>query len=457
MAPPKPFGGSLKSLRVLIVGGDRTLEDEFRTALAGVPDAHAVSYFATSDRQVLEIVRGRQPDLVVIEIDREVEGIAGLSKEIHELLPSVAIAAAFRPDRLEEHQSESATIIELLRARVREFLRRPLSATELRVVLDRLLSEAQGVTPAAAGRMASFVSNKGGVGKSTLAVNVACGLARRFPDDEVLLVDLSLQLGTCALMLDISPATTILDAVHERERLDETLLRHLTIRHASGLRLLAAPDDAVEAAEIDDEAVSRVLTMARRRFKYILVDTFPVLDSVVMAVLDLSDLAFVVAQTTAPSIAGLARFLPVLEGLGVSASRQRIVVNHNYKRFLGDLRLGDIAARLQRPPDYSLPYEKGVLISMNTGSPQILHATRWNRFGRAISDIVNDLVDGVDAAALARRATSGDRQEWSGADRRTGGDRRVRDLGRIQGDRRSGLDRRLRQGDRAAQAREVVQ
>jgi hypothetical protein len=138
-----------------------------------------------------------------------------------------------------------------------------------------------------------------------------------------------------------------------------------------------------------------------------------------MAVLDLSDLAFVVAQTTAPSVAGLAHFLPVLEGLGVSASRQRIVVNH-------------------------MPYEKGVLISMNTGSPRILHATRWNRFGRAISDIVDDLVDGFDAAALARRATSGDRQEGSGADRR------------IQGDRRSGLDRRLRQGDRAAQAREVV-
>ena len=76
---------------------------------------------------------------------------------------------------------------------------------------------------------ASFLSNKGGVGKSTLAVNVATALALKHPDD-VLLIDTSLQIGSCAMLLDIKPTTSIVDAVRERDRLDETLLRHLTLR-----------------------------------------------------------------------------------------------------------------------------------------------------------------------------------------------------------------------------------
>src|SRR5207237_6082693 len=129
--------------------------------------------------------------------------------------------------------------------------------------------------------VAAFLGNRGGVGKSALSVNVACGLARRYPD-EVLLVDTSLQVGTCAMLLDLKPTTSIVDAIRERDRLDKTLLRHLTLRHGSGLRLLAAPTDALEGSEVDDEAISRIINMARRSFEYVVIDTFPMLDSVLM-------------------------------------------------------------------------------------------------------------------------------------------------------------------------------
>lgn len=380
------------SLRVLIVGGDRSLEEEFRSALAGVPDRQGVLYFAETYREAVEAARRRQPNLVLIEIDRDVGEVAGLTKDLQELVPATAIAGAFRPDRLEQGRSESATIIELMRAQMRDFIRRPLSTTELRAVLDRLFSRLPGAGSAVQGRVATFLSNKGGVGKSVLSVNVACGLALRYPDD-VLLIDTSLQVGTCAFLLDLKPTTSIVDAIRERDRLDRTLLRHLTLRHASGLRLLAAPADALEAAEVDDEAIARILNLARHAFKYVIVDTFPMIDSVLMAILDLTEVAFVVVQGTAPAVAGIARLLPVLEGLGLPASRQRLVLNYNYKPFLGNLRPADIGDRLQRTLDYVVPYEKRVLVSMNTGSPQILHTNRWQRFGRTINRLIED-VDG---------------------------------------------------------------
>ena len=385
-----PRHDSDKTLRVLVVGGDPALEDECRSALAHIPDRKGTVHYADTYREALDAARRRPPNLILIDVDRDAAEIATLSKDLQALVPEAAIAGAFMPDRLEQGQSEGATLIELLRAQMRDFLRRPLSATELRAVIDRLFSRAPAADAVAQGRVAAFLSNKGGVGKSTLAVNVATGLALRHPD-QVLLIDTSLQIGTCGMLLDLKPTTSIVDAIRERDRLDKTLLRHLTLRHGSGLRLLAAPTDALEGSEVDDEAISRIINMARRSFEYVVIDTFPMLDSVLMTILDVTDIAFIVVQGMAPAVAGIARLLPVLEGLGVPASRQRLVLNYNYKPFLGNLQPSDIANRLQRTLDYVVPYEGRVLTSMNTGSPHILHARRWERFGRSVNHIIDDL------------------------------------------------------------------
>lgn len=388
-----------RNLRVLIVGSDRALEDEFRNALGGLPDRHAVIHFADSYQNAADAARRGQPAFVLLELDRAVHEVAGFARDLQELLPGAVIAAAFNQDSLERGHSESATLIELLRAQVRDFVRRPVSATELRAVLDRLFARQAAAPVNAHGRVASFISNKGGVGKSTLAVNVASGLALRYPD-EVLLIDTSLQVGTCAFMLDLKPVTSIIDAVRERDRLDRTLLRHLALRHDSGLRLLAAPPDALEAAEVDDEAITRIVNMARHSFKYVIVDTFPLLDSVLMTVLDVSDAAYVVMQGTAPAVAATARLLPTLEKLGVPAARQRLVLNYNYKPFAGNLRPGDIADRLQRTIDHVVPYESRVLVSMNTGSPQIFHARRWHGFTRAVNAVIDEISDPLSGGAV---------------------------------------------------------
>ena len=152
-----------------------------------------------------------------------------------------------------------------------------------------------------------------------------------------------------------------------------------------------------------------------------IIDTFPILDSVLMTILDVTDVALIVVQGTAPAIAGASRLLPVLDGLGLPAARQRIVLNYNYKSFLGDLKPGDIADRLDRTLEYVVPYEHRVLTSMNTGSPRILHSRRWERFGRVVNQMVGDLdVLPVDAdrngapvhAPVERSATKiGDRKE----------------------------------------------
>jgi pilus assembly protein CpaE len=295
----------------------------------------------------------------------------------------------YRTDRFDASDLESSFVIDSLRSGVQDFLRRPTSSTELRQLMDRLFAprRAGASTP---GAVISFISNKGGVGKSTLTVNTACLLAERYPG-EVLLVDASLQLGICALRLDLSPATSIIDAVRERERLDETLLRRLTVPHPRGLHLLAAPTDATEASEVDEEAMARILNLARRAYRYTLVDTFPLLDGTVMTILDLSDRVHIVMQGTAPNVIGMAKLLPVLRTLGLPVERQRLILNHNYKSFSGDLTPSDIEGRLGREISHVIPYHRKVLLSMNTGVPCIYHASRRFGFGLSLVEMVEEM------------------------------------------------------------------
>jgi pilus assembly protein CpaE len=119
----------------------------------------------------------------------------------------------------------------------------------------------------------------------------------------------------------------------------------------------------------------------------VIIDTGLTLDNVLMAILDGTDSAWVVTQGTVPAVGACARLLPTLEGLGLPASRTRVIVNAPQPSFSGELRPVDVADRLQRTVDHVVPYDRRVGVSMNTGIPPIVSAHRWQRLGRAITGI----------------------------------------------------------------------
>ncbi|MBN8732690.1 MAG: AAA family ATPase [Acidobacteria bacterium] len=400
------------TLQILLVGADPALPSELQAALSAVPNFRAVLHTATNFHEAIEIAMNRNPHLICVQMERDVRDLRAFAREVNQALPRTMVAALYRPDQWSTNELESSVIIDLLRSQVQDFLRRPLASTELRPLLDRLFRPRTAST-SAIGKVVSFVSNKGGVGKSTLAVNAACALAKRHPG-RVLLIDASLQLGVCAIMLDLAPQATLVDAVRERERIDESLLRRLTVSHECGLDLLAAPPDAVAAADVDDASLARVISLARRAYSYVVVDTFPVLDSAVISILDLSDSTYIVLQGIAGSFAGALKLLPVLEAINFPRERQRLVLNRNYARFAGHLDQRDMEERLGRAIDFTFPYRKGILAAANAGRPYILGATRWFGYGHAMAAMVSDIEDvaGMQVesesttAPLARKATA---------------------------------------------------
>lgn len=378
-------------IHVLLVGNDARIRDELEVALAGARSGEAVLHEAPDFRRGVEAARARRPDVVVAALGNDAGALRALAAELRAAAPDALVAAAYRTEDFASREQESAFLLEAIRGNVHDFLRRPVSSAELAQVMARVHgARAGGGGREARGQLCAFHSTKGGVGKSTLAVSTACVLAQRHPD-RVLLVDASLQLGVCAVALDLPRAGTVADAARERDRLDGTLLRQLAGLHPCGLRVLAAPEDAVDAAEIDAQTLARILTLAQRHFDFVIVDTFPMVDELMLTVIDLCDLVYLVNQGTVPDVIGGAHLLRVLARIGLPATRRRLVLNHNHPPVTGALTAADVEARLGVRLDHEIPYDKRVVTGLNLGEPWVLSAPPRRGFGRSVRAIAAEI------------------------------------------------------------------
>lgn len=378
-------------LEVLVVGSDPALEPEVAAALSAVTGRAAVRS-AADFRSGLGAVRSRRPDAVFAELGTSPEALRDFASGLRALAPG-ALLIAVRSGPAED--AEGPMLVEAVRVRIDGLLERPLSSRELQRIVPRLEEVLRGGL--GTGRIVAFHSTKGGVGKSTLSINTACALARNHPD-QVLLVDCSLQLGVCCAALDLQGGATLADAVREQDRLDATLLRQLAEPHSSGLRLLSAPRDAVDASDVTEDGLTRLLGIAREAFEFVVVDTLPVVDGFMLTVLDLADRVYLVNQGTVPDVIGAARLLAVLDELGIDEGRRRVVLNRNTPRFPGSLGAKEVATRLGCAVDFHVPYDKRVFTALNLGRPRILRSGRFG-WGRVVRAIAQDVESGADAEA----------------------------------------------------------
>ena len=372
---------------LLVISPDTSLKTEAEQALSGKRRHSIIVHEAHNLTLSVDLTRDLSPQFVIVDVANDLDQFKSYLHEIQAVSPQTIIAGVFHPSILDEENLDSI-FVEGMRAGAQDFLRRPISSKDLGQFLDRpypALLQAQSTVATTI----AFLSNKGGVGKSTLAVNVATRLAQKHPG-EVLLIDASLQMGVCAPMLNLRPETSLLDAIRERQRLDSTLIRQLATPHSSGLELLAAPPNAVSAIEIDDQLMTRVLNLARRTYRYLVIDTFPLFDRIVMSVLDTADLAYIVLDNVVPTVLSVKHLLELLDNLGHPEERRRILVNR-MTSVTGHPTRQDIQMTLDRPIDYVFPYDKQVLTAANLGQPFAMRRSRWSKLDKQLQAMVQEI------------------------------------------------------------------
>lgn len=180
--------------------------------------------------------------------------------------------------------------------------------------------------PAPGGRVVTVFSPKGGVGKTTMAVNLALALADR-GTRRVCLVDLDLAFGDVAITLQLFPSHTIEHAIGSEETLDPAMVESLLTRHDEGLQVLPAPSQPDVRERISPALVTRVLTVLREGFDHVVVDTAPAFDEPTLAALDETDECVVVATLDVPTLKNVRVALETLDVLGIAPGHRHLLLN----------------------------------------------------------------------------------------------------------------------------------
>jgi pilus assembly protein CpaE len=238
------------------------------------------------------------------------------------------------------------------------------------------------------GRVITVFSPKGGIGKTSVAVNLASCLAK-YQGKRTLLVDLDLQFGDAAIMLGIEPEKTIYDLVVAPGELDHEKLAGYTTAHPCGLDILPAPMRPEDAELVTEGKLSRLLEVARSSYDMIVVDTSPFFHGPMLATLDRTDELLLLCGMDVPTIKNVRLSLQTLELLSFPQERIRVLLNRANTNV--GIKHAEVERALETKIRWDLPSDRAVPLSVNRGKPVVL-ADAGADFSRAIKDLAGTLI-----------------------------------------------------------------
>jgi pilus assembly protein CpaE len=396
-------------IRVLIVDDIPETRDHLARLLGFEKDIEVVGS-AASGAEALEIAAGLLPDVILMDINMpDMDGIA-TTELIMSRVPNAAVV-------MMSVQGEADYLRRSMLAGAREFLVKPFSSDELTASIRQVHvreREKQGRMAAAApgsrapaparepGRVVAVFSPKGGVGRTTVAVNLAVAAAAE-PDVSVALVDGSLQFGDVGVLLNLNPKNkSIADAVPDVEAGAEAeALDAFLITHSTGAKVLLAPPSPEMAELVTPAALRQVLDALRARHDLVVVDCAAAFTDTTLALLDVADVILTVLTLEITSIKNMRLFLEVADQLGYPPDKIELVLNRSDSA-LG-IRVADVEHSIGRKVDHTVVSDgRSVVYALNRGVPFVVS----NREAQVSQDIFR-LAHALLGASEAEPAATG--------------------------------------------------
>jgi len=367
--------------RVLIVHPDPAVRHEVETVLRRAHKRVIATRQIATASAAITIAREFDPRIIVLDITHERALALTIARELRH--PDRLILGLLNPLIDAGGGSEAEFLRQAVRSGIDDFLPLPLSDEELSAALS---SAPEPTSARREGTAITFFSHQGGVGTTTLALNAALALRAAEPQRTVALLDANVQFGAAAAHLGVVPERDLGDVVQDLDL--GPMFPLSSTGPGPGIALLASPRDPRAAERITPEELSRVVLELRRRFHTVVIDTAPILDLMTLSMLDLSETIVVVTEGSAPIVAGTARLLRMLDSLGFSGERVRLVVSR-FRSAPDVLPPNVIAQELGRAVDHVVPYLVPVLEGTHRGTP-ILFERAAARFSDAVTQIARD-------------------------------------------------------------------
>ncbi|MHC6592127.1 AAA family ATPase [Arthrobacter sp. C152] len=366
--------------RFVLITPNTDFERRVRMATAAMPGSlqfFQANYLPQGPEEVLTQLLGEPPEVFILGPELPPDETLKFAAVMDLQYPEVSMILVT--------DESSDVAIQAMRAGIRDLLDPAAEVDHIRVIVERAsLASAgrrRGLSPsssehhehAAGGRIIAVISPKGGVGKTTVATNLAVGLGKIAPMG-VVIVDLDLQFGDVASGLMLEPDHTITDAVVGAASQDSMVLKTYLTVHPAGIYSLCAPKNPVEMDRISGDNVSHLLSQLRQEFQYVVVDTAPGLGEHVLATLELASDAVWICGMDVPSIRGLRTGNQILSELNLLPEARHVVLNMADRR--SGLTLQDVEATIGAPVDVVLPRSRTLPFSTNKGVPLLQDGAR---------------------------------------------------------------------------------
>jgi pilus assembly protein CpaE len=397
-------------IRVLIVDDIPETRDHLTKLLGFESDIEVVGS-AASGGESLTMAGEMLPDVVLMDINMpDMDGIAA-TERLSAQVPTAAVV-------MMSVQGEADYLRRSMLAGAREFLVKPFSSDELTASIRQVYTRERdkqsrmnampvmsgtpgGSAPAAEdggheGQVVAIFSPKGGVGRTTVAVNLAVAAATEL-GKSVVLMDGSFQFGDVGVLLNLNPKNkSIADLVPELEAGELESIDTFVINHSAGIRVLLAPPSPEMAELITPSGVRRVLDALRRTHDLVIVDCTSWFNETTLAILDAADVILTMLSLEITSIKNMRLFLEVAEQLGYDQDKVKLVLNRADSS-LG-IRVTDVESSIGRKVDHTIVSDgRSVVYALNRGVPFFLS----NREAQVSQDILRlaQAVSGERAAA----------------------------------------------------------
>jgi len=372
-----------EKIRILIVDDIADTRENLAKLIGFEPDME-VAGTAGGGQEAVNMAKQHRPHVILMDINMpDMDGITA-TEIISNTVPESPII-------MMSVQGEQDYLRRSMLAGAREFLVKPFSADEL-INSIRHVHELEKVRraryapvapvapvggPAApvagreTGKIITFFSPKGGVGRTTIATNLAVAL-HQLTGKPVVLVDGSLPFGDIAVILNMSPkAKTIADLIGSFETADSDVVESILVQHSTGIKVMLAPPTPESTELITGAHIKHVLELLRERYAYIVVDTWPSFQEQVITMLDVADVILTLMTLEITSLKNVRVFMEVVEKLGYDEAKVQLVANRNDSS--GGIKASDVEASLGRKIPHTIVSDgRTLVLAVNRGVPFVI-------------------------------------------------------------------------------------
>ena len=357
-------------LTILLIDSDEQSRKTVRNIVKDFPDVQIKGETQSlSDRQ--HMAREIKPDILILELPPDFERALRTAEQIKSDSPGTLIFITSK-------SKDPEVIIRAMRAGAQEFLVRPIEPSELKKAIEKtqkILKQKE--TPEVdTGKIITVFSKKGGVGVTTIAINLALGLTRlaqkegKESKDKTVIVDLDLQLGDVTSLMNLIPNFTIVDACNRNGDIDAVKLDASLLRAPSGLRVLGEPKDPMEAEIVTPAHIHKILSQLKSRFPYVVVDTPHTFDNKTQEIFDLSNYILLVTVSNISVLRATKKTLDFLKNLGYGEEKVKVIANRIGRK--DRIQTDEMEKALHFPVSWQIPNNYPVVVdSINSGLPLV--------------------------------------------------------------------------------------